>query len=157
MDSTFNPIMFLEATATEALTTRNLLPTDDYIAVIQDFNEKSFIQKPSTKMESGIWTGVSVRLRIDLRQYPQIRDQVGVDEVLLFHMVTLELNEGGALDYSKDKNRGLRAYREALGQNQPGKPWNFRMMQGQPVRVKVDHRQREDGSWTEDIKAVTAV
>jgi hypothetical protein len=41
-----------------------------------------------------------------------------------------------------------------VGQNRAG-AWNFAMLKGQPLKVKIKHRQAEDGNTYSDVNSVT--
>lgn len=57
--------------------------------------------------------------------------------------IFLDINEDGSLARGKNKNVGLGRLREALGQNQPGQPWNPNMLVGALAMVKIEHSPNE--------------
>jgi len=65
---------------------------------------------------------------------------VGQPKVTITDSVFLDMKEDGkTLDAAPGKNRQLRAYREALGLNNPGDKFSYAMMEGRQVRVSVRH------------------
>ena len=72
--------------------------------------------------------------------------------------IFLDITESGSLDSSKGKNVDLGRLREALGQNQPGRPWAPNMMLGQVALVNVKSRVDNDtGRIYHDVKGVAAL
>ena len=53
--------------------------------------------------------------------------------------IWLDLTESGSLDFGKGRNVGLGRLRDALGQNETGKPWQPGMMVGGVAKIKVTH------------------
>lgn len=152
----FDVNSFLQAAASDAFTKRPPLPVGDYIAVIGEFNDKSFKIYPK-KDGSGDVKVLNIRLDIDISSNAEaVAVMKGETKVVVFDGVMLELTPGGALDSSPGKNRRLRDYRDALGQNIPGQSWGPIQMTGQVVKVKIDHRDY-NGEPQEEVKAVTAV
>jgi hypothetical protein len=68
----------------------------------------------------------------------------------------LDVNEGGRLDMSPGMNAQLGQTREALGQNDPGKPWSFNSMLGIPARITVVHKLNGDELFA-NVKKVVKV
>jgi hypothetical protein len=155
-DSTpFDPMMFLQSTIDTAFTKRPPLPPGDYIAKIRDFNEKT-VKSGDREDGSGKWYSLSLQLEVDLGPYPEAKQICQVDSVILFPMLFIDLTPAGTFDSGKDKNRNLRMYRDALGQNVGGQRWSPSMMQGQLLRVKVDQEPYQ-GEIRETVKAVSAI
>lgn len=153
-DSGFDPNTFLDSTASSAFTKRPPLPIGDYIAVIGEMKGQSGQQK---KDPSKTWNALNVPLEVDLSANPQAAEAVGGQtKVILFDFVGLDFTPTGQLDGAPGRNVKLRRYREALGQNVDGQPWSPRMMQGQPIRVKVKHEMYE-GDIRETVDSVNKV
>lgn len=85
----------------------------------------------------------------------EVRDLIGMDEPTVRQTLWLDINDGGGLEFGKNKNIQLNKVRSALGQND-GKPWSPNMMRGQPATVLIKHRLGEQGQIYADVKAVRA-
>ena len=139
--SNFDPSAFLDATTTEANVKRSPIPAGtDVIAVIGEPKARTWTGK-TDPTKSGIV--VDVPLEIDLTAYPELAAFVGLPKVTLTDGLMLDTTESGGIDNSPGKNGKLRRYREALGLNEPGQPFSFRMMQGRMIKVKIKHRTYE--------------
>lgn len=84
-----------------------------------------------------------------------VRDLIGMDEPTVRQTLWLDINDGGGLEFGKNKNIQLNKVRSALGQND-GKPWSPNMMRGQPATVLIKHRLGEQGQIYADVKQVRA-
>jgi hypothetical protein len=141
MISNFDPSAFLDATTTEVNTKRNPIPAGtDVVAIIGEPKARTWVGK-ADPTKSGIV--VDVPLEIDLSAYPELAAHVGLSKVTLTDGLMLDTTESGGIDNSPGKNGKLRRYREALGLNEAGQPFSFRMMQGRMIKVKVKHRTYE--------------
>lgn len=69
----------------------------------------------------------------------QARNETGMAEPMVRQTLWLDITESGGLDFGKGKNVGLGRVREALDQNQSGKPWAPGMMVGGVAKIKVTH------------------
>ena len=69
----------------------------------------------------------------------QARNETGMAEPMARQTLWLDITESGGLDFGKGKNVGLGRVREALDQNQSGKPWAPGMMVGGVAKIKVIH------------------
>lgn len=87
------------------------------------------------------------------------RQETGMAEPSVRQTLWLDVTESGGLDFGKGKNVGLGRLREAVGQNQSGKPWQPGMLIGQVAKVKVSHSvdKRDGVTINADVKAVTAL
>jgi hypothetical protein len=153
--SQFDPATFLDATTTEASFKRPPLPVGDYRAVIGDLATRPWVSsKDPTK--SGI--AVDVPLVIDVPG--DLQEQLGLTQPTLTvkDSIMLDLTPSGTMDMSPGKNAKLRKYRDATGNNVAGRPFNIRMLQGQIVTVKLDHREYPEGSGElfEQVQGVAA-
>lgn len=138
-DSTFDPQSFLAFTTEEASTKRPPLPAGkDYVGSITDLKPRPWTKKDDPT-KSGL--ALDVIIQIDLNAYPQEKDLTGTDRITLQDNIFLDTkdNDGKTIDMSPGKNSKLRRYREALGMNEPGKPFSFNMMIGRLIRVKIKH------------------
>lgn len=68
----------------------------------------------------------------------------------------LDMTPRGSLDMGPGMNVALGRLREALGQNESGKPWGFGAMVGQVARILVTHRTTDQGPFA-DVKTVRAL
>ena len=86
----------------------------------------------------------------------QARTETGMAEPSVRQTIWLDTTESGGLDFGKGKNVGLGRLRDAVGQNQAGKPWAPGMLLGQVAKVKVSHSiDKRDGVTIQaDVKAV---
>lgn len=140
--SAFDPATFLDATTTEAATRRPPLPVENpaapdgcYVAVIGEPKPRAW-QGKNDPTKSGL--ACDVPLVIDVPA--QLQDQLKLPpQVTLTGGGFVDLTEAGQIDWAPGRNRTWRAYREATGLNTPGQPFNFRMLQGKVVKVKVAH------------------
>jgi|JI10StandDraft_1071094.scaffolds.fasta_scaffold76519_5 hypothetical protein len=84
------------------------------------------------------------------------RNETGMAEPSVRQTLWLDTTESGGLDFGKGKNVGLGRLREAVGQNQAGKPWAPGMLVGQVAKVKVGHSidKRDGVTINADVKAV---
>lgn len=82
-------------------------------------------------------------------------EEMGRDEpVPARQSLFLDIDADGSLETGKDKNVQVGRLREALGQNDPKKPWNFNMVVGQQARVIIRHRVMDDGSTRSNVVGV---
>lgn len=68
--------------------------------------------------------------------------------------IFLDMLESGAMDSSPGKNVQLGRLREALGQNQKGRPWSPNMMLGQVALISTKQRTGPEGQIFTDVKNV---
>lgn len=89
---------------------------------------------------------------------PVVCAAVGAEgrEATMIHGIMLDLTQTGGLDLSTGKNTRLGALRDAVGQNDPQKPWTFTNLVGQAARVSVRQRMYE-GEVYSDIKQVAPI
>jgi len=75
-----------------------------------------------------------------------VRQETGMAEPKVRQSIWLDVTEAGGLDFGKGKNVALGRLREALGQNQSGKPWAPGMLVGGVAKVKITHSiDKRDG------------
>jgi hypothetical protein len=84
------------------------------------------------------------------------RQETGMAEPSVRQTLWLDITESGGLDFGKGKNVGLGRLRDAVNQNQSGKPWSPAMLVGQVAKVKVAHSidKRDGVTINAEVKAV---
>lgn len=144
MTTSFDPNSFLSATTTEAATRRPPIPAGlDLIATI---GEPKARQVQGKKDVTKSYLFFDFPMEIDLTQNPSARQVVGQDKVTLTFGTSVDITEGGAMDWSPGRNTGLRLLREALGMNKPGEPFSPLMAQGRLIKVRIKHDEYPEGS-----------
>lgn len=135
--STFDPQAFLAAQMTDALETEyKPVPKGVYSGITAgiDAPDSMKMQVRQVDLKSG---GVSYAFSIGVKI-----DAPGnelADGKWVRFQSWLDLTPSGGLELGDNKNVRLGQLRQALGQNEPGKPWAFAMLQDQPLKIKVDH------------------
>lgn len=142
--STFDPEAFLSTTTEEANETQfQPIPEGEYNAVIMKLDAR-------TPKGNSI---LDVTWEIDDEG---VRASTGMDSPRVRQSIFLDINEQGGLESGPNKNVQLGKLREALGQNNPGRPWAPSMMEGQVARISVKHRIVEDNVYS-DVKGVAKI
>jgi hypothetical protein len=133
--SAFDPAAFLSQETTEAASKRPPLDPGEYTGVINELKPRAWQSKDGTK--SGLAMDVTLAVEVPAEQ----QSAKSLEPTLkLFDSVFVDLVDGtGALDWAPGRNRGLRVYREATGQNVAGQPFSPAKLVGQAVKVKVTH------------------
>ncbi len=156
--SIFDPSQFLDSTTTEAAEKRDNLPTtQEYNAELGEVSAKSVQGKKDTTQT---YLFFEYPVVVNLKdEYPDIAAKIGVDKITMKYGASVDLTEGGAIDWSKGKNSGLRILREATGTNVAGQAWSARMLQGRRVRIAIKLREYPEGSGNliEDVKSVAKI
>lgn len=156
--SIFDPQQYLDSTTTEAGEKRENLPTSqEYIAEITDVTARA---NQGKKDPSQTYLFFDFPMTIHIKdEYPDVAAKIGIDKLTIKYGCSADLTEGGAMDWSKGKNNGLRMLREATGTNVAGQAWNPRSLVGHRVRVQIKLREYPEGSgnWLEDVKAIARV
>ncbi len=143
--STFDPQAFLDAQTTETNDTRVLpCPVGEWPATIDSVDIKSGVGQKSGEP----WTKLAVKWVIEGCPANQLAER---DKIFTQQGVMLDLTESGGLDMGKGKNVQLGRLREAVGLNQPGQPFSFRMLIGRSAKVSVSHREYE-GNLYDEVK-----
>lgn len=143
--SAFNPDTFLNTEATEAnATAYTPVPEGEFNASIKTI-------KPRVLTDGRAVLDISWVVDDE-----QARTETGMAEPSVRQTIWLDTTESGGLDFGKGKNVGLGRLRDAVGQNQAGKPWAPGMLVGQVAKVKVSHSiDKRDGVTIQaDVKAV---
>lgn len=143
--SMFDPSAFLSQETTEAASRRPPLNIGDYTATIKEIKPRQWTSKDGTK------SGIAFDLPLTVEVPADQQATLGSPTLTLTHSVFADVNDGGMLDWAPGRNSGLRALREATGQNVAGQPWSPMKLVGQPVRVKIAHRIIEAGASAGEI------
>jgi len=143
--STFDPDLFMNTQTTDANDTKFVpIPEGEYPAYVDNIEARRAGDKPVLELKWVI-------------NDEGVRAETGLEKPMVRQTIWLDLTEQGGLDSGKGKNIGLGKVREALGQNQSGRPWSPGMLIGANAFVKVGHRAgKEPGEVFADVKAVTA-
>lgn len=81
--------------------------------------------------------------------------QIGRKPVIT-QSIMLDLTSEGGLDMSEGKNVQLGRLREAVGQNEDGKPWQPAMLIGSVAKLLVKHRIDQNQEEQQEVSRVTA-
>lgn len=129
-----NAETFLNETITGANSTSRIpVPRGEYPAIIDDVAYREMDRKDQPGVKSHI---VDVTFAID---DANVREVTGLPKPTVRQSLFLDLTAEGKLDVSKGKNVGLGRLREALGLNDPDKPFSFGHLKGQACYVTVEH------------------
>lgn len=146
--SAFNPDTFLNSETSEAnATTYVPVPEGEFNASIKDV-------KPRVLTDGRAVLDVSWIVDDE-----QARNETGMAEPLVRQTLWLDITEAGGLDFGKGKNVGLGRVREALSQNQSGKPWAPGMLIGGVAKIKVTHSidKRDNVTIQANVSTVVAL
>lgn len=141
----FDVDALFENTTTEANeTTFTPIPEGEYTATI----DKLKMRSPKEGMAL-----LDIVYDID---DPDLAQRLNRQKVTVRQSVFLDI-ENGKLATGPNQNVDLGRVREAVGQNQPGKPWAPSMLEGAgPVKIIVGHRQdkTDPAKVYDDVKKV---
>lgn len=71
----------------------------------------------------------------------KLKAALGLEKPTVQDRIFLDVNKDGSIAFGPNKNVRLGRIREAVGQNDPKKAWNFNMLRGAgPAMLKVSHR-----------------
>jgi hypothetical protein len=150
----FNPETLLNTQITEANSTELIpIPEGEYIAVSEPVTAESFkefdIKRGENAGKKGLNLYISWAINDDSGQLkeligrpPKARQSIMIDR------------GPGGIEMGKGRNVALGKLREALGQNQTGRPWAFSMLGGQVAKIVVKHRIDGANTYAE-VVAVT--
>lgn len=142
--SAFNPESFLDAQITESMSTQFVpIPEGEFVATVK---------KVSAPRQAGESWVLPIAWNIT---DPAVKEVTGLDENTAFQDVWLDLNSTGSLDFGKGKNVGLGRLREAMGLNQPGAQFSFRMLEGRSAKIKVKQNTDKEGVLRSKVSAVS--
>ena len=131
--STFDVNAFLGSEITGQSETRYTpIPEgDNYLAVVSGLKGDNVNGDPVLRIE----------LSIDDEK---AREVSGMAEPKVEATLWLDIENGG-LAFGPNKNVQLGRLREAVGQNDPAKPWSPKMLEGQVCKVAIKHRVNDNG------------
>lgn len=148
--SAFNPDAFLHMEQTEVNTRRNPLdianpasPDGLYIALIgEPKRDSGMIDKEGPK-KGEPWLSFNIPLTIDVPQELQAKSNLP-PQLTLYDRVFIDLTPGGkGIDNTPGKNRGQKAYRDALGMNVEGQSFSWARVQGRPIKLQIGWKMAE--------------
>lgn len=160
--SIFDANSFLHATTTEVNERREPLPVHNpaepsglYSATIGEVKSSSGTIEKGDKAGQP-WLSILVPLKVDIPQ--QLQEALGLPpQLTITDRVFIDLTaDGRGIDNSKGKNRGQKRYRDATGTNVPGQTFAWAMLQGRPVKVKINHEIYE-GNVQERVENVLPI
>lgn len=157
MSSAFDTSAFLDQTTTEQSVKRPPIPAGEYRGIIGELAPRPWVSQ-SDPTKSGMAFDVPITLDLP----GDVAAAVGLTEPTLKvkDSIMLDLTDTvpPAIDYSVGKNAKLRKYRDATGNNVPGKAFSPRQLQGNVVTVKIGHREYPAGSGDlfEDVVGIAA-
>jgi len=143
--SNFNPEAFMNSTTTDSNSTQyTQVPEGEYNAAIDAVTPRT------TQTGKAL---LSVKWKVDDEG---ARTATGMAEPSVFQTVWLDIKDDGTLDGGAGKNVGLGKLREALGQNQAGKPWAPGMLIGGVAKIRVKHSidKRDNVTINAEVSAV---
>lgn len=153
----FNEESFLSASVETSFDTRRLpIPAGEYTAVIKDIKPRINVQ--GKKDPSMFYSFLDYELEIQLT--PDAQQQMATDQTTIkrSYSVSIEFDDSGTkLASGKGKNVPLGKFREALRQNDSGKPWSPRDPIGKMITAKVTHRLNQEGDPVDQIDAIVAL
>jgi hypothetical protein len=145
--SPFDPATFMNQTIDAPLPTQVKQPPEgEYLAMIDDFDEKAFRSVTIKKPDSPRFGQDIPIFRCPFVLQPDSRlADLGREKVVVGKDYWLDIDPAtGALKVDDQSNIDLGRLRKALGQNTSG-PWSLNNLKGAgPVRVIVKHRSDEN-------------
>lgn len=146
--SVFNPEAFLTQQETGALSTKfEPVPDGEYPAMIGA--DENSVKARTTASGRAI---LDVTWEIN---DPDLASRLGKDRITIRQSVFLDLTPQGTLDRAKGKNVQLGRLRDALGQNDPSRPWSPLNLRGAgPAKIRVTSRSGDDDTIYNDVKGV---
>lgn len=135
--SVFNKEAFLNSTVTGANETKSTyVPKGEYTAYIDDLDVNS------GEKDGRPWHSLNLKWYIPDEN---LKKALGLEHPTVQDSIFLDL-ENGVLAFGTNKNVRLGRIREAVGQNDPKKPWSFSMLKGAgPFKILVGSRPGKDG------------
>lgn len=137
----FDVNAFLDDSTDQQAQARPPIDAREYISTIRDIEFKEWQSKEKINPRTGeLYEGVNCNIAHTLDVPADIAEKCGLETptLQLIHRVSVD-RKGNALDWSRGKNNGLRAYRDATDLNVAGQTFNPRMLIGRTVRVRVGH------------------
>jgi len=125
-----------------------LIAGEEYDAIVSEV--KTVLRSNKEGNETPV---VDIKLTVEVPYAQQAN--VGRDTIDLTDSVWLETTASGEIDMGKGKNFRMKEYRDATNNNVKGKPFNFEMLAGHPVRVVVGrYTSKKNGKDYESVKGV---
>src|SRR6266404_2590594 len=154
--SIFDANGFLDATITEVQVKRPPLPAgSEWIATMGTPKIRPWQGKADPSK-----TGIAADVPMVIDTSPGVANgSLSADyppAVTITYGIMLDTTAAGSIDLAPGRNTKLRQFREALGMNAPGSPFNWRAVEGRQVRVKISHRSFENELY-DDTAAVAKV
>lgn len=152
----FDEQSFLNSQTQSATSTKRIpIPVGTYDAVISDVKVRANVagKKDPTKSYNFL------DYVLDLVLTPEAQAVMETTEATIRrnYSIIVELNESGTgLASGKGKNISLGKFREALNQNEDGKPWSPRTPVGKMVKAIIVHQNDEAGDPRDQIEMVAA-
>lgn len=148
--SSFDPELFLQTETTDSSSTEfTPFPEGEHVAVVKEVKGRLVEGKdgkPSRPVMDVTWECSS----------PEVQEALGREAGTIRQTVWLDMMAGGGLDMGKGRNVQLGRLREALGQNEPGRPWSPLNLVGGVAQITVTHTPNPngDGSVFANVTAV---
>jgi hypothetical protein len=131
----FDANSFLEMSVDQSNDTVSVpVPAGEYLAIAEKIEARPW-QSKTDPTKAGM--ALDILWNID---DAGVKSFLGRDKVTVKQGIMLDVTPEGGLDMGKGKNVGLGRLREACNLNEPGRPFSFRMIEGQMAKVKVTHR-----------------
>lgn len=132
----FDINQFLGITYEDAFQTeRALIPEGEYQAFIKSFDVQVGT-RPGSLLARVRWEIPDEELAKELN-----RSELFIDDMLF---LDVDPSDPNILLYGVNQNLKLGRIRKALGQNNPGQPWNFGMLENGASVIKIEWRARKD-------------
>lgn len=149
--STFDADSFMNETTEGEMSTEYInVPENEYDAYIGKVTPRQFPRKD----QSGVVTVLDVFWEIN---DPSLEEVTGRDKNTVKQTLFLDMKDDGSMDLSSGKNIGLGKLREALGQNDSGRPWSPAMLNGAAAIIRVTHRAYDKDGEQKFAAEVSAV
>ena len=144
----FDAQSFLDSAVSGANDTKVVpVPVGEFVGIIDKVTPRQWQSKDGTQ------TGIAIDITW-LIEDANVKAQLGRDTVTVRQGIMLDMNEQGALDMGTGRNVSLGRLREAVGLNDPKKPFSFSQLPGMQANVNVSHRFANDETYAE-VKGVS--
>lgn len=132
--SAFDPNVFLNQEVMGANEVKYTpVPIGEYQAYIDDLTTDSYEDQPILVVHYAILS-------------EELKATLGLEKPTVQDRIFLDMNPDGSIAFGPNKNVRLGRTREAVGQNDPKKKWNFNMLRGAgPVAIMVEHKYNKAG------------
>lgn len=132
--SAFDPDTFLNQEVTGSNEVKfTPVPVGEYQAFIDDLTMDSYQEQPILVVHYALLS-------------EELKATLGLEKPTVQDRIFLDMEADGNLSFGPNKNVKLGRTREAVGQNDPKKKWNFNMLRGAgPVNIMVEHRNNKAG------------